>query len=71
MRECLDFVRDFIAEKGYSPSFTEIGGAIGLKSKGGVHSLIRQLKERGMVEYLPHRARSVRLTDAVPKGVVA
>ena len=59
MKETLDFVRGFISEHGYSPSFDEIAEAIGLKSKSGVNRLVCALSDRGHVTVLPGKRRSI------------
>lgn len=48
-RECLDFIRAHVKEKGVSPTFDEIRVALGLSSKSGIHRLIHALVERGLV----------------------
>ncbi len=64
MQVCLDFIRAFIAERGYSPSYQEIADGIGLRSKNATHRLIHELRERGLIELLPNRSRSIRPTEA-------
>lgn len=46
-----------------TPSFQEMAWAVDLKSKSGVHRLMEALIDRGYVERLPGRARSVRILD--------
>lgn len=55
----LDYIKKFQKKNGYSPSFEEMKSAMGLKSKSGIHRLIRGLEERGYIEVLPHRARAI------------
>jgi len=55
----LEFVIKYCAEKGYSPSYQEIGDAVGIASKSGVKRMIDALVERGRLEILPKRARSL------------
>lgn len=50
-----------------SPSYDEMRGAMGLKSKCGIHRLIVCLEERGYVERIPGRARAIRVI-AGPNG---
>lgn len=57
--ELLNFIEHFTDEFGYPPSFQEMVGALGLKSKSGVHRLLHGLRERGLVKMMDHRARSV------------
>lgn len=55
----LEFVTKYCAEHGYSPSYQEIAEAVGIASKSGVKRLIDGLVERGRLEMMPRRARSV------------
>ncbi len=54
----LAFVRDYTAERGFAPSFTEIGSHIG-SGKSNVHRIINELEERGCVQRIPGHARSI------------
>jgi SOS-response transcriptional repressor LexA len=65
MDECLDFL---IAQEtaGKSPSMDEIAIAIGLVSKSNVHRILHALKARGLVDWQPHIARSIRLVACNP-----
>lgn len=58
-QEVLSYISNHIDEYGHSPRFEEIKTYLGLKSKSGVHRLIYSLKERGFVDFLPHKARSI------------
>ena len=55
----------YIAERlnidGVSPSFEEMKSFLGLRSKSGVHRLVKALEERGFIERLPNRARAMRI----------
>lgn len=55
----LEFVRKYCDENGYSPSYEEIGKAVGIASKSGVKRMVDILIERGRLENLPYRARSL------------
>ena len=46
-REVLDVIRDFIDERGYSPSLEEIGAQLGLSSVATVHKHVSLLVEKG------------------------
>lgn len=58
-QELLLFINGRLAASGVSPSFDEMKDALGLKSKSGIHRLIRGLEERGFIRRLPHRARAL------------
>jgi len=46
---------------GIVPSFDEMKDKIGLKSKSGVHRLVRSLQERGFVHQLENKARAIEI----------
>lgn len=62
-RELYLFIKSYMKEKKISPSFEECRIALGLKSKSGIHRLIRALEERSVIITIPHRARSIELLD--------
>jgi SOS-response transcriptional repressor LexA len=61
----LRFIADYQREHGddVSPSLEEMGRALGLKSKSGIHRLLTRLEDAGRIVRDPHRARSARLVD--------
>lgn len=66
--QLLHFIHGRVSETGVSPSFDEMKDALGLKSKSGVHRLIKALEERGFIKRLPNRARAlevIRLPEAM------
>jgi len=67
-REIYDFIRRFVAEKGYSPSLEEIGGAFGLSSVATVHKHVSHLVEKGMLKKAWNRSRSVEPVDGPSPG---
>lgn len=60
----LDFIERYQAEHNCGPSFDEIKDALGLASKSGVHRLVHALIERGALNALPSRWRSVSIRRA-------
>jgi repressor LexA len=62
-REVYDFISGFVAAKGYSPSFEEIGEALGLSSLATVHKHISNLESKGLLKRDYNRSRSI---DVVP-----
>lgn len=60
--ELLMFIDQRLKETGIAPSFDEMKEALDLKSKSGIHRLIRALEERGFIRRLPHRARALEVT---------
>lgn len=73
--ELLVFIDKKLKESSVAPSFDEMKEALSLKSKSGIHRLIRALEERGFIRRLAHRARAlevVRLPDGMmPKPEAA
>src|SRR5689334_4195724 len=67
--ELLCFIHDRLAESGVSPSFEEMKEALDLKSKSGVHRLIRALEERDFIRRLPNRARALEVLR-MPERVI-
>ncbi len=62
----LRFVRGFIAQHGYGPTLTEIGAAMGIKSKGTVHRYVQSLKNKGVLEHVERGWRGIRLAGESP-----
>jgi repressor LexA len=69
-RQLYDFVRDFIAENGYSPSLEEIGEGLGLSSVATVHKHVAQLVAKGWLRKSWNRARSLEPADEEGPGEV-
>ncbi len=69
-REILDFIREFIARRRYSPSLEEIGAHFGLSSVATVHKHVQHLVEKGQLRKSWNRSRSVEPIDSVPSGLV-
>ena len=70
--ELLLFIQERLKEAGVPPSFDEMKDALDLKSKSGIHRLIKALEERGFIRRLPNRARAlevVRLPEAMSPGL--
>lgn len=57
--ELLTFVNGRLKETGVPPSFDEMKDALELRSKSGIHRLIKALEERGFIRRLPNRARAI------------
>ncbi|HEV7253850.1 MAG TPA: MarR family transcriptional regulator [Mesorhizobium sp.] len=57
-RRFLDFLRTYRAQHGYSPSYVEIGDALGI-AKSGIHRLAHQLEKRGHVRFEKNSSRSI------------
>ena len=57
----LEFIKTYQERYGASPSYDEIKQAMGFASKTSVHRLVHGLAERGAVQVLPGRHRSIAL----------
>ena len=57
--QLLSFLIKKIEENGVSPSYEEICKELSLKSKSGIHRIVKSLEERGYIERLKNRARSI------------
>ena len=69
--ELLRFIHERLRETGIPPSFDEMKDALDLKSKSGIHRLIKALEERGFIRRLPNRARAlevIRLPESAAAG---
>ncbi len=50
-----------LKKEGVCPSFEEMKLLIGLKSKSGIHRLIKSLEERGFIKQIPNKARALEI----------
>ena len=57
----LNYIYERLNSDGVSPSFDEMKSFLGLRSKSGVHRLVKALEERGFIARLPHRARAMQI----------
>ena len=60
-REILDYLNEFIEDRGYAPSLDEIGRRFGLSSLATVHKHLTNLEEKGFIRRAWNRSRSVEL----------
>jgi len=70
-REIYEFIRGFVAEKGYSPSLEEIAEAFGLSSGATVHKHIHHLVEKRMLRKAGNRSRSIEPVEPPSAGTTA
>jgi repressor LexA len=62
-KQVLDFLVDFQAQHGYSPSYEEIGQALNLSSLATIHKHITALVEKKYVRRRYNESRSVEVAD--------
>src|SRR5437763_7317005 len=58
-----EFIRRFVEERGYSPSFEEIGRGLRLSSLATVHKHVSNLEKKGVIKRDYNRSRSI---DVLP-----
>lgn len=54
----LAYIERYIAEHGYSPSFKDIGGALGIRSTNGVNDHLRALQRKGYLRRGEQKSRA-------------
>ena len=64
-RQIFDFVRSYIAEKGYAPNLTEIRDHLGLSSVSTVHEHLSHMESKGFLKRRYHKMRGTDIA-AVP-----
>lgn len=63
----LDFIINYTREQAYPPSVREICMGVGLSSTATVHTHLRNLEQKGLIERDPSKQRSIRVAeDAEP-----
>jgi len=62
-REAYDFICSYWEEKGHGPSYAQIMEHMGVKSKSGVHRVVKALVDLGLVVQRGRKARSIRPKD--------
>ena len=58
-----DYIKHYIDENGFSPTFEEIAHSFKYKSKGTVYKHIKALKLKGLIRQDWNRVRSIQLTE--------
>lgn len=73
-QKIVDFIRDYLAENGYPPTFREIALNVGLKSASTVDHHMKRLRELGVLQYEEGHFRAIALPEeapaAPPRGMV-
>jgi SOS-response transcriptional repressor LexA len=54
-------IRQAILDHGEAPTVTEIGEAVGMRSRASVHYQLVELETKGAIVREPHRSRGIRL----------
>lgn len=64
-KDLLDYLKSFIEENGYSPSYDDMARAIGISSKSSVHRLVHGLSLHGKIRIIPNHSRSIEIIEPV------
>lgn len=67
-REIYEWIREFIAEYQYPPTFREIGAAFGIASLEGVSCNLKALEKKGWIKRDHNAARSIQIVKP-PSGM--
>jgi len=60
-KEILDYIKKFIKENDYSPTYEEIRRRFRLASRSGVYQHVETLKSKGYLNKLKHRTRAIQI----------
>lgn len=63
--KALDFIKEFIAHEGFSPSLAEIAEALGTTSRGSMHKQVQALVTAGKISLTPGRQRGIRIIENI------
>jgi repressor LexA len=68
-REILDFIAAQLRERGYPPSVSEIGQAVGLTSSSTVHTHLTTLQRQGYLRRDPTKPRAIEVRYDTNSGI--
>ena len=57
--KCFSFIKSYLKKNKLSPSYEEIRKAVGLSSKNSIYYLVNQLVDRGYIDKLEGKYRSI------------
>lgn len=66
MARCLEAIRRLTTPAGVPPSYSELAAALGYAGAPQICNLLRDMKARGLVDFEPGRARSLRIVAQGP-----
>lgn len=70
-KDIYEFIKREIRSSGYPPSVREICKAVGLSSSSTVHSHLRSLQSKGMIEMDQSKSRAIRVIERHLQSVAA
>lgn len=59
--QCLDFIQKSMRDRGFPPTFREIGKHMGIRSSNGVNDHLRALERKGYLRREHRVSRGIRL----------
>lgn len=65
-RKVLDAIKAHIEQRGFAPSFREIGQAAGLKSPSSVKHQLQALEDKGLIRMNANKGRAIELVEQQP-----
>ena len=63
--QALAFIKQFMAENQYSPSYREIAEAIGHQGQGRIRIIIGALRDAGHITFMDGQSRSIQLAKPI------
>ena len=63
MENLLEYLKAYYSKKMIFPTFDEIRMNLNIKSKSGVHKLLKSLEEKKYIKRLPHKARALKINN--------
>ena len=67
-KEIVDYLDDYIAERGYAPTLEEIGARFGLSSPATVHKHLTNLESKGLLRRKWNHSRALELVPQKRKA---
>lgn len=65
-RDCLLVIQELTGRDGVAPSLGEINHELGYASRANIHRLLTLLRERGFIDWLRYRSRSIVVRRPIP-----
>ncbi|MFQ6607839.1 MAG: transcriptional repressor LexA [Fidelibacterota bacterium] len=60
-KEVLDYLKGYVSQNGYAPTFNEIAVEFGFSSKGTVYKHIKALREKGLIHHEWNKTRAIEI----------
>ena len=65
-KEVLDFLKDFVMERGFPPTLREIASHLGVKGPKGPQKALRILERKGYLRRVPGGSRALEIMGVSP-----